>query len=73
LRAPTPALEREQGIEVTEDIILQTVRTLGPVTIQEIEHYLSSKGYEADIKSTVISLILRGKLKVTLPEREIDE
>jgi hypothetical protein len=73
LRAPTPALEREQDIEVTEDIILQTVRTLGPVTIQEIEHYLSSKGYEADIKSTVISLILRGKLKVTLPEREIDE
>jgi len=66
--APAPSLEREQGMEVTEDVILQTVRTLGPVTIQEIEHYLSNRGYEADIKSTVIGLILRGKLKVTLIE-----
>ena len=68
LPASVPSHEYEPSKEVTEEVILQTVRTLGPVTIQEIESYLTKRGYEADIKSTVIGLLLRGKLKVTFVE-----
>ncbi|MEM2506995.1 MAG: hypothetical protein QXF61_08145 [Nitrososphaeria archaeon] len=51
-----------------EDAILQAIRNLGPLSINEIEQQMKSLGYEADIRSTVFRLILQGKLKVVSAE-----
>jgi hypothetical protein len=80
-RVQTPQqlpIEKQQATVITqphkmpmgtiEEAIMNTLRTVGAMSIQEIEQQIKNQGFEADIKATIFKLILQGKLKVVLAE-----
>lgn len=61
------SVEKQESVSETPNIqeaLLHIIKSSGPLTLQEIDSQMKQRGYEEDVKRTVLRLILQGKLKV---------